>query len=152
MYKIKETVRTFILKIRRSDESVKRMWVYVFSGTLTVLVLFLWVGYLNITLPKLSQPPDMIATGTDQLSKPDANTRSFFGVLGNGFHNIIGDLSAGASSIGNTFSKTYENAKKSFGGTKTDIRVELPSTDKAPEKLFLDLNGTSSPTSSLIAP
>lgn len=148
MRAIKETIRTFILNIRRSEEPIKRRWVYVLSGGLSLLVLLLWVGYLNVALPKLSQPPDVVAAETGTAAEPQDHSGSFFSVLGRGFRNIIDTIKTGASSFGDTFSNTYENAKKSFGGTKTDVHIAPPASEPVTEPLFLDLNGTSSPTSS----
>lgn len=150
MGSLKETIRTFILKIRRSEEPTKRRWVIVLSGGMSLVVLFLWVGYLNISLPELAPPPDAIAAETGKGIESEESSGSFFSVLGRGFRNITGNLKESVSSLGNTFSSTFENAKKSFGGTKTDVRVSPPTSEQTPEPLFLDLNGTSSPTSSPI--
>jgi len=146
MHTIKEAIRTFIRKIRRSEETVKRRWVYVISGGLSLVVLFLWVGYLNIALPRLSLPPD-VAAAEAAPAKSTEESESFFSVLGTGFRNITGNLKTGASSIGKTFSETFDRAKQSFGGKKTDVEIAPSGEQTAPAPIFLDLNGTSSPTS-----
>lgn len=152
MHSLPTTIRNFILKIRRSDETIKRRWVYLVSGIGILLVLLLWVGYLNLIIPKLSPPSETATAVTNTAPEQKEESGSFFGVLGRGFKKIGSDLGAGFSSIGDSFSKTYENAKQSFGGTKTDVQVESPTKESAPSALFFDLNATTSPTSSPLKP
>lgn len=151
MHSLQTAIRTFILKIRRSDETIKRRWVYLISGIGIICILFLWVGYLNLIIPKLSSPTEATAA-TEKTAAPAESSESFFGVLGRGLKKITGELGTGFSSIGDSFSKSYENAKKAFAGTKTDVKVEAPATETVPATLFLDLTATSSPTSSPATP
>jgi len=40
----------FIIKIRESEEDVKKRWLVILSGSVMLLVVFLWMLYFNLTV------------------------------------------------------------------------------------------------------
>ncbi|MEK7465616.1 MAG: hypothetical protein AAB631_02465 [Patescibacteria group bacterium] len=131
----------FLKTLRRSNEATKKKWVYVVSGISSVLILFLWVAYLNLTLPVLPPPPgDASPVSTPSL--PSSN--SFFSVLGRGFKNIGEEMKAGFKTIGSTFSSTFKTFTQKIGTNHTYSVTSTPPSSSAP--IFIDMT-TSSPTS-----
>lgn len=134
----------FLKTLRRSDEATKKKWVYIVSGISSVFILFLWVAYLNLTLPSLPPPPDNILPSTSVLPTPSSGSDSFFSVLGRGFKNITGEIGTGFKNIGDTFGSTFKTFTKKIGTLNTYSVTSTPTPSSAP--IFIDMT-TSSATS-----
>lgn len=104
MREILKKGKQFLRNLRRSDEPTKKKWVYSISVISSLLVLFLWVAYLNLTLP--SVPPLVSATSTPAVALRVESSDSFFAVLGRGFGKLFMELGAGFKTITDTFSTT----------------------------------------------
>lgn len=59
--KILQKFKTFLIKLRNSDEPTKRRWVIFLASAAALLVIFVWVKYFRATLPQLTplseEPP-----------------------------------------------------------------------------------------------
>ena len=49
-------ILNFIKKLRESDEGVKRKWLIILSGGGMLIVVFLWISYFQLTLPRVDAP------------------------------------------------------------------------------------------------
>jgi len=94
--------KLFLRNLRRSDEPTKKKWVYSISGVSSLLILFLWVAYLNVTLP--SVPPFLTATSPSATVPYTDSSDSFFSVLGRGFKKLSTEISQGVKTITDAFS------------------------------------------------
>jgi len=57
-----EGLKNFIKNLRDENENTKKRWLIILSGITMALVIALWVGYFNLTLPKVASPSGMAAT------------------------------------------------------------------------------------------
>lgn len=46
----------FINEIRNAEENIKKRWLIILSGVTMAVVISLWVGYFNLTLPRVTSP------------------------------------------------------------------------------------------------
>lgn len=94
-----EPVLKKIRQIQRSDDKSKKRWVFFLSGVSALLVLVLWIIYLNISLPSLKPSEEISETAEiKEVEQP-----SFLGVLGKGFTIIGANFQ---NQIKNSLSKT----------------------------------------------
>jgi hypothetical protein len=58
MPKFLEKIRRFLRTLQRSDEARKKRWLKIFTGAAMVIVLSLWLVYINVSgVPALVQSP-----------------------------------------------------------------------------------------------
>lgn len=58
MSKFLEKIRRFLRTLQRSDEARKKRWLKIFTSIAIVIVLSLWLVYINVSgVPALVQPP-----------------------------------------------------------------------------------------------
>ena len=76
MTRIFEPVQKKIKQIQRADPKIKKRWLFGLSGFSMIIVLVLWLGYLNLSLPKIT---------SSESEKEIKKGESFFSVLGRGF-------------------------------------------------------------------
>lgn len=57
-----------ILEVRSSDKKTKKMWFVGCSITAMTIVVFLWVGYLSVSLPSIAGPEQLARQGGSQES------------------------------------------------------------------------------------
>lgn len=133
-------VHNYILRIRNSDERTKRRFVAIASTISMLIVVLLWVVYLNLTLPTLATPKDATQATTQDSAISDATAPvddSFFGVIARGARTIGGNIvrqftSIKESAIGE-FSKLGEFATKKNEMTITPHQTQFaPSTSSEP--------------------
>ncbi|MEK7590332.1 MAG: hypothetical protein AAB454_01325 [Patescibacteria group bacterium] len=55
-------IKNFIKNLRDENENTKKRWLIILSGITMALVISLWVGYFNLTLPRVAPPSGMAAT------------------------------------------------------------------------------------------
>lgn len=124
-------VHNYIERLRNSSERKKRRFVTVASSFAMVIVVLLWVVYLNFTLPVLNPPTEatqgFVQGDTNGIAKTDPDN-SFFSVLTRGAKVISGNLV-------HQFLTLKENAMKEFskiGGltTKKNEAIVRPNNAK----------------------
>jgi len=92
--------KQFIRKLQRSDEKTKKQWFLGTTSVIMVLVLLLWVVYLNLTIPSVAGP--VISTSTPSLAfKPELKRE-------NVEPSIFETFAKGVSVIGNDLKQKYE--------------------------------------------
>lgn len=74
-----------IKKLQKSEEAVRRRWLYLSTAVSFVLVSGLWLGYLSLTVPALET-----AAGT-----PAVKSASLWSVLGAGLEEIKRQIEEG---------------------------------------------------------
>lgn len=76
-------IRDFVEKLQNSDDAVKKRWLIGLSAATIILVIGLWVVYLNFTIDKIGESEQEAPSGT-----------SFWQVLktgsGKAFSKIVG--------------------------------------------------------------
>lgn len=124
-------MHTYIERIRNSNERTKKRFIIVASTLSMLVVVSLWVVYLNLTIPSLGglAAPILSATSSDITSEsaPAVND-SFFGVIIRGAKVIGGNITQ-------QFVSLKENAVNEFtkiGGlaAKKNESVVVPSNTK----------------------
>ncbi len=129
---MKETLvktRDFIKRLQRSNDHTKRLYLYGTSAVLMVVVVFLWLVYLNVTLPQAA--PEAAATSSAPMplaagggAKDDT---SLFGTLGRGLGIVLGDLGRGFQNIGGTIGRTWQEIQNQIQRTNT-LQLEATTT------------------------
>lgn len=124
-------MHNYIERLRNSSERKKRQFVAIASSIAMVIVVLLWVVYLNFTLPVLNPPteatPDFVQGTTNGVTETNPDN-SFFSVLTRGAKVIGGNIERQFLSI-------KESAMKEFskiGGltTKQNEAVVKPNNAK----------------------
>jgi hypothetical protein len=64
-------MKNFIHRVQNSDESTKRFWVVLFSGTSMLLVVALWLFYINMTIARVEGPSKRLTTNDSRLATAD---------------------------------------------------------------------------------
>ncbi|MCX6788399.1 MAG: hypothetical protein WCO21_01950 [bacterium] len=116
----KNSIHNYVSKIRNSDEKIKNRFVAIASAITMIGIIFVWLMYLNITIPSISaenksaeEIPKIDFTG-QVMNKPVDN--SFFGIIKRGFsvmgQNIVGQFSALKNDASDSFSKIKGLASK----------------------------------------
>ncbi|GEM_PF-2347110 len=91
-------IQRFIANLQNADLKTRRRWLVGLSGISMVLVVVLWVVYLNVAFPSFGGSVATTATSTQETAEvalkqettPQPSRTSFFGTLGRGFQ-ILGD-------------------------------------------------------------
>lgn len=101
----------FIKGIQHSDDRRKKRWLVIFSGILMILVIALWVAYLDITLPQSTEIPR--ATSTETIAAPPSRKEgvSFFDTLGVGWKIVWKSFQKNMSDLGNMAGTEWLNLK-----------------------------------------
>lgn len=125
----------FIRNIQRSDDKTKKRWLMIFSGTGMLIIIVLWVSYLNVTLPRTSTIPDVTST---VVAAPAASEEgmTFFKTLGLGWENVWNNVQNGAQSIWSSISQSWTNVSQEINRTN-DLNLEKPAAtpaETAPEE------------------
>lgn len=119
-------ISQFIRGIQHSDDRRKRRWLIIFSGILMVLVIALWVAYLDITLPQSTEISAV--SSTEALAPSPIQEKvgsSFFDTLGVGWGIIWGSIQKNVSYIENMAGTEWLNVKDLFGRTN-ELNIEKP--------------------------
>lgn len=82
-------IKNFINKIQNSDDAVKKIWLFVFSGAAMIIVIGLWVLYMDMTVAKVNQPNSAPAIAKNE--KID-NGPGFFAIFSAGVKTIYDEL------------------------------------------------------------
>ncbi|MGC9602862.1 MAG: hypothetical protein ABSF47_00070 [Minisyncoccia bacterium] len=124
----------FIRNVQRSDDRTKKRWLTIFSGTGMLIVIVLWVAYLNVTLPRTSTVPDVTSTAVTAPAAPEEGT-TFFKTLGLGWENVWSNARNGVQSIWDSVSQSWTKVSEQINRTN-NLNLEKPattSTETAPE-------------------
>ena len=54
-------IKDFIIKIQNSNEAIKKLWLFVFSGISMAVVVGLWMVYLNTIVAKVESPKQIVS-------------------------------------------------------------------------------------------
>ncbi len=142
MLKIQQ-VNDFIKRAQSRDEKTKKKYLVIASSVSMVIVIFLWILYLNTSVPAVT---DNTASSTaaetstfNYLPQPsqNENQNSFFQTLGRGFAEI-------KDSTGNSFTGAVGSLKNWWTGTINQIKNEFRKTNN----LNLENPGTSTESTS----
>ncbi len=132
MANLKETAgktREFVKRLQRSDDRTKRRYVLGVSAALMIVIVFLWLTYLNLTLPNLA-PAASEATSTAIAPAAAAPaSSSFFGIFGRGAAIVWDDLMNGLGNIGHTIGGTWQKFQDQIQRTNT-IQLNATSTEQ----------------------
>ena len=131
-------------KLKNADERTKRRFVAIASGLSMVVVIFLWVVYLNLTLPALTRGGTTGDTATSDTSiaspsveaAPETPDNSFLGILARGLR-VIG------SGAGKQIETIKEDAIQQFSkigtfATKKNETSITPNTVKFEPNTLLE--------------
>ncbi|MEK7640936.1 MAG: hypothetical protein AAB389_02990 [Patescibacteria group bacterium] len=90
-----QSVRNFVEKVQNSDETTKRFWVVVCSSISMLLVVSLWLGYMNVAITKIPGSNRQQATNSQQLitnNAEEVRKPGFFAVFTAGVKIIFDEL------------------------------------------------------------
>lgn len=82
-------MKNYLRKLRASDHATKKRAVTIASVILTIIVVILWIAYLNYILPSQSSNAE---TGTQHSETTTQSDNSFLGILQRGLRVMTGDL------------------------------------------------------------
>jgi hypothetical protein len=101
-----------IKELRRSDQKTKRYWLIGSTILVMIVIVALWVLYLNVTLPKVTQNEN----GSESVSEIEEETEnnSVLFTLNRGFKKTI-------SSASNTFKKFSQRISELITKTKDNL-------------------------------
>jgi hypothetical protein len=128
---VKETAiktRDFIRRLQRSDDKTKKMYVYSASALLMIVIIGLWLFYLNAILPQTT-PPNANSTALVAPAESGAaeTSPSIWSTFGRGLNLVWEDLGGAMGNIGNTVSGAWQEFQKQIQRTNT-MRLEATST------------------------
>lgn len=119
-------ISQFIKGVQRSDNRVKKRWLVFFSGIAMILVIALWITYLNITLPQSTGIPT--GTSTEILAQPTIQKddgKTFFKTLGLGWNIVWDDIEQNINGIGNTVGNGWTKFKEQLNRTN-EMNLQNP--------------------------
>lgn len=117
--------RGFIRRLQRSDSRTKKRYLYGVSAALMVIVIGLWLAYLNVVLPQAA--PEVTASSTATGVAATSSGGSFFGTLGRGFDVVIGNIGGAFGNIGGTVGGAWNKFQTQLQRTNT-IQLNATST------------------------
>ena len=112
--------KDWIRKIQRSSDKTKRFWLVVLSGCAMTLVVFVWLVYITLTLPRLEG-----VEGKKEETAAEEEDAPFWEVLGKG-------VSIMTKQVWGEMRKTKEvllNFKNTIQNTIQDFSIK-PATEK----------------------
>lgn len=104
-------------KIRRSDEATKRNWLIGSTIVAMIIVITLWVGYLNLTVPDMAPAKSSEETPAEKVETSDGED-SIFSVFSRGFRVTFQSASDTINDIKNQFSEIFSKTKKRLENVK----------------------------------
>lgn len=112
----------FVKRLQRSDDKTKRRYVVGFSAGLMAVVIFLWLVYLNLTIPQAVPEATVAATTTTAAAAPASASPagpSFFGTLGRGAAIVWEDITKGFGNVGGAVGGAWQGFQKQIQKTNT---------------------------------
>jgi hypothetical protein len=129
MHEIFPKIRNFIREIQRSGDATKKRWLVIFSSVGVLIVVVLWVAYLNMTLPRTTATPETTSTPAVTRTEPE-NGLSFFETVGLGWKTIWSDAESGVKSITESVESGWSKFKEQMNRTN-DMNLENPASTPA---------------------
>ena len=122
MPQFSEKIRRFLKTLQRSDEARKKRWLKIFTGIAMIIVLSLWLVYINVSgVPALVQPPNLPA-GQAGVSAKDSNESvldTFRRGLNEIFSSVKSQLDMSKNILQEQFQKTNELVIENVTSTAT---------------------------------
>lgn len=96
--------------LQRGPDERKKRWLIVSSAIAMLLVLLLWLAYLNLTLPRLSATQVAVSSSTPP-EETGSQKESFLQTFGRGLSVTFGNIANGLTGIKNTLVGYFEELK-----------------------------------------
>ncbi len=122
---IRENFKLGLRKIQRSEDSVKKRWLFSTSAILMLLIISLWFVYLNLALPVLAKKEDGQKNNNPQ-------TENFFDTVSRGFQTVKEDFGQKFSTLKEGINQKLENLNNNVGQTNTFSIQNGTNTDFLP--------------------
>ena len=61
-------IQNFFIEIQQSNEDAKRRWLFILSGSSMLIVLILWIFYINLTVQSLQKEDASLQNNTGVFS------------------------------------------------------------------------------------
>lgn len=103
-------IKNFIDRIQQSDETTKKVWLFILSGIAMIIIVSLWVLYLNITVAKVEGPAGNAAIAQNN-NAAEIDEPGFFATFAAGVGIIFDQLKEKLSIKRNIF---IENPGRNF--------------------------------------
>lgn len=114
-------MKKLIKKIQRADDPTKKMWLFVLSGAVTIIVVAAWIFYMKLSIPSAS---DAAKAQTQQptAEKPESDSAK---TLMTGLK-VVADKLKNLANLKNNF--TVSNMERNFlvENLKPVPKTELP--------------------------
>ena len=81
-------IKNFIKNLRDENENTKKRWLIILSGVTMVLVISLWVGYFNLTLPRVAPPSGIVKT-EEEIQQTESQLTHIKNTLAAGFSALM---------------------------------------------------------------
>ena len=127
-----EAISKKIKRIRRSDERTKRNWLLGSTFVAMIIVITLWIGYIQLTLPQVSSPTN--ATTTAPVEEEIEKSDSIFSVFSRGLKVTYQSISKNFSGAIDKVSNIIKNTKERFKNVKEYTPEDTESPFVSPEK------------------
>jgi len=132
IYKIISSLKQRLQELQRSDERTKKRYLIVGSVAVMVMVIGLWVVYLNVSLSRGDEEVALVAHDETLLDEEGEDSDSFIKVLGRGSKDIIqnlkeqfGQVTGSVSRMLSSFSANLSRANEfSFEGSRAKFVFE----------------------------
>lgn len=106
--KVNKTIGDKIKRIQRSDKSTKRKWLVGGSVILMIFIVFMWIGYLNLTLPQVASDSEL-----EENQEPVAEeSSSFFESVSTGASILYTKVEKGARNITDKVQETFKKKRE----------------------------------------
>ncbi|HMB17550.1 MAG TPA: hypothetical protein VKO61_01420 [Candidatus Paceibacterota bacterium] len=113
-----KAVDSKIKKIRRSDRKTKRNWLIGSTIIAMIIVISIWVGYLNLTVPEInSLDPAVSSTTTENIAQEEGSD-SPLSVFSRGFKITSQSISKSVESLVAKTKNFISNTKDKFNNVK----------------------------------
>ncbi len=129
-------VEQSLRRIQNAPEDTKRRILITASSLSAIIVIFLWIVYINVTIP--GSPQTLVKqnpTSTEVLKtqeKPSPSSgKSFFETLGRGAYIVFQDIQGKVTQVWN-LGKTYFDTLSRALEPKNQIFIEATSTEYIP--------------------
>ncbi len=127
VYKIKnipQKWRQFLTKVRKSDSNTKQKWLIIFSAASSLLVVALWIVYINAFIAD-NTPFKDTAPPVPAAEKSQPANDSFFSTFKRGLAVAYSDLKPALKNLADKVSQPFE-ILKNFISRPNNISIEAP--------------------------
>lgn len=118
-------ISRFIKEVQRAGDATKKRWLIIFSGAGMLIVIVLWIAYLNVTLPRTAVMPNATSAAPIAPIMPEENNPSFFKILGLGWKTVRQNIESGVDSLSESLGGSWLKFKERVNRTN-DLNLENP--------------------------